>query len=177
MAITAEELRKGVSEYRKKKQENKITVEELRKGVAEYKKHRLIDTSKVDQAYIDSFVNDSNNFFTKKSGSDIYDKDTYTTAQDLASRAVVMGAWLRNNKKSNIPQETYTGLNDLINNLQTINSDFTKQWATADDYTKWYNDRAASLADYNTKLNYDLTVGKAEIDKLNNNVTAHWNSV
>jgi hypothetical protein len=170
--MTNEELKRSAEERRKKKGDSNLTNEELRERADRVRKYRSVDTSNVNQDYINSFVNDSKAFFSKGKGEDIYNKDTYTTAQDLSSRADVVGAWLYNNKK-NIPEQTYKGVNELIDALYTTNNDFTKQWATADDYTKWFNDRAASIEEYNNNLNYDLEGAKKSLDYFQSNLNGY----
>ena len=170
--MTNEELKRRAEERRKKKGDSNLTNEELMERADRVRKYRSVDTSNVNQDYINSFVNDSKAFFSKGKGEDIYNKDTYTTARDLSSRADMVGAWLYNNKK-NIPEETYKGVNELIDALHTTNNDFTKQWATADDYTKWFNDRAASIEEYNNNLNYDLEGAKKSLDYFQSNLNGY----
>lgn len=55
----------------------------------------------------------------------------------------------------------------------TADHEYWSQWATEEDYNKAY----AEYEDYQAKLNYDLEGAQAEIDRLQGEISSHWESI
>ena len=151
MGYTVSDLDEAIKK-RKKNQDKVYTVEDLDNVI----KYRRTDTSNVNQAYIDSFINDAKTFLTTAekdyggigwaNASSSYDS-TNTSWQDLNTRADTIDAWLYQNKK-NLDSETYKSLSDSIGSIRSSASsvldsfkgvrDYYSQWETEDDYNSWY---------------------------------------
>ena len=149
---------------RKKKEQNTTDATPKRGLIAELednKRYSSIDTSGVDQKYIDSFMNDANTFLGSAeeeygglgwaNASSSYEGRNATWS-DLNSRADIIEAWLYQNK-SNLGGETYTFLSDTLSNIRSSGSsvvssfkgasDYYAQWGSEDEYSKWYEDYQA----------------------------------
>jgi hypothetical protein len=157
MAITGNDLLKK-SKKTKTKEEGAISGEDL---VNRLKTYQSTDISGVDQAYIDSFIKDSNTFLTtaeKEYGgvgwgnaSSSYEGRN-TTWQDLNARADAIGAWLYKNR-SKLDSNVYTHLNESLYNFRSSGSsiidtfknavDHYAQFKSEDEYNKWYEDYKA----------------------------------
>ena len=152
----AERMRK-----KKKDEESSSTVTSARKAAEKVKAYQSVDTTGVDQSYIDSFITDANSFLTTAeddyggvgwgNASSVYDSRNSTWG-DLSSRADTINAWLWKNKGS-IDGEVYKSLSDSLSSfrgsgssiLDTFKSavDYYSQWDSEDEYNKWYEDYKA----------------------------------
>ena len=145
---------------RQKKKENTSEKNSENTGSAleryqERQRYRSMDTSGVDQKYIDSFIKDSNAFLTTAekdhsglgwgTASSAYESRS-TTWQDLTARADAIGAWLYQNRNS-LDQEAYTSLSTSLEDIRRGGSsvidafknsaDYYAQWNTEDAYNAW----------------------------------------
>jgi hypothetical protein len=126
-------------------------------GMAQYyqrQRYNSIDTSGVDQKYIDTFFDDASAFFTSAEkdygsvgwGNASSTFDSRNTAwQDLSARADTIGAYLYKNK-SYIDKEKYKELSKVLDEYRAGGSslldsfrermDYYSQWATEDEYNR-----------------------------------------
>ena len=133
--------------------QTKATYEELKKKAKQERFEE--DVKKVDDSYINLFVNTANSFLksaSEESGkvgwgnaSATYD-DRYNAYKDLDYRQRVISTWLDANK-ANIPEDSYKDMLGLIGSYNnSTNSvvrwfkdtkDFYSQWDTEEDYNFW----------------------------------------
>lgn len=114
-----------------------------------------IDTSGVDESYINTFVSDANSFLSSAekdygtvgwgNASSVYDGRS-STWQDLESRADTIEAWLYKNK-ANLDSEAYDNLSTAVSSYRSNASsivdafknakDYYSQWSTEDEYNTY----------------------------------------
>ncbi len=117
------------------------------------------DAKKVDDSYIDIFVNEANKF--RSSSQSEYEKISWSNASDVAAnrrkaqedldyRYNVISRWLENNR-SNLREDSYRSLSDLLdsysNDSKAILDSFDQ---AAKYYSQWETEE-----DYNTAVRYD----------------------
>jgi hypothetical protein len=132
--------------------------------------YNSIDTSGVDQKYIDTFFNDANNFLSSAekdfgsvgwgNASSSFDSRN-TSWGDLSTRADTIGAWLYKNK-GNIKEEDYNNLYKTLDDFRTSGSsvldsfgsarDYFAQWESEDAYNNWYAEEQRKEAEKNAVL-------------------------
>ena len=164
MAITGNDLLKKLrgetneDEKEKEKSSRKLSGEDL---LNRRKVIQTTDTSGVDQKYIDSFFTDANSFLTTAEkdygglgwGNAISSYDSRNTSwQDLNTRADTISAWLYKNR-NDLDSKAYDSLNKSLEDIRgggasVLDSfksavDYYSQWATEDEYNKWYEDYKA----------------------------------
>ena len=150
---TAREI---AEKMRKKKEEEGKTSKSAREVAEKIKRYNSLSTDNVDQKYIDTFVNDANTFLTTAekdfgglgwaNASSSYDSRN-SSWEDLRTRADTIGAWLYKNREG-INGEAYKSLNSYLDDFHSggssvLNSfksaaDYYSQWATEDEYNRWY---------------------------------------
>ena len=164
MAITGNDLLKKLrgetneDEKEKEKSSRKLSGEDL---LNRRKVIQTTDTSGVDQKYINSFFTDANTFLTTAekdygglgwgNATSSYDSRN-TSWQDLNTRADTISAWLYKNR-NDLDSKAYDSLNKSLEDIRgggasVLDSfksavDYYSQWATEDEYNKWYEDYKA----------------------------------
>ena len=134
-------------------------------------------SSNVDQAFIDSFINDTNAFYS--SANKDYESVSWGNASEMAAsrrktlsdldyRRNVISNWLENNK-TNLPQDSYQAMRDMLDSY----SKDTKSIASGfDEAAKFYAQFESEDAYQNHLAQqernkqyaaYDLEAGKKEI--------------
>ena len=119
------------------------------------KYYSQFDTSGVDEAYIDAFYNDWNNFSSSAekdygglgwgNASSSYDSRSRLW-NELSTRADTISAWAYKNR-SNLTDEGYANLTKDLNEIRGSGSnilksfqteaDYYSNWATEDEYNEW----------------------------------------
>lgn len=134
----------------------------------------------VDDGYINSFLNDSNDFIKRtqeslqgadwSSHSSLYDS-WKSKRDDLNSRADTIRSYLNINKSS-IGEEAYNGIMSYLSEYGKADGAAFKSWTDTKNYfSQWdtekdYNDAQAAWKDRTEKLDFDLDAGQAELDAL-----------
>ena len=148
MAITGKELLELVKEEKKKKNTSStttntssspITGAQLLEEAKKSKRYNSIDTSGVDDKYLDSFVTDANSFFSGVGDSSISYTDATSRLSDLSTRYDTLQAWLYKNK-SRLDEESYSSLAstlDAFNSNFTTIKDYYGKFETEEDYSKY----------------------------------------
>lgn len=149
-----------LNERKKKNQtsSNSTTKKGLIEELNERKKYQSIDTTGVDQKYIDSFMADVNSFLTTAdkdygglgwgNAASAYESRN-TSWQDLNTRADALGAWLYQNR-DRLSGDAYSSMNSALDSFRSDGaavidafksaSDYYSQWKTEDEYNTWYQD-------------------------------------
>ena len=125
---------------KKKKKEEESKSKTTSGGVADrYDRNQYyltLDTDSVDDNYINSFISDTNSFFSGVNDKSISYSAAKSTLGDLSSRYDTIQGWLYKNKR-NLNEEAYTSLSStfdgLKSNFDSIN-DFYSQWDSDESY-------------------------------------------
>lgn len=130
-----------------------------------YQRWNSLDTSSVDEKYINSFMSDANTFFSSfKDGNTPHYASATTSLKDLETRNDTIQGWLYKNK-NRLDEKSY---NELSNYIESFNSglgevkNYYSQWETEDDY----NNYLKGIEDYEAKKTYDVNAGKKELEEL-----------
>lgn len=143
----------------------------------EHQRYNSIDTTGVDQKYLDSFISDANAFLTTAekdygglgwgNAASVYEGKN-TSWQDLNTRADTIGAWLYKNR-DRIDDESYESIGKMLSDVRSGGSsvvdafkqsmDYYANWQTEDDYNTWY---AAEQKKEETKKN---ALGAADFEE------------
>jgi predicted nucleotidyltransferase len=151
---------KELYEERRKKQNSSNSTNSKKSAKELYeerRKYNSIDTSNVNEEYINSFISDAKKFLS--SAQEEYGKVGWSNAassyeninksySDLNTRYDTVKAWLYKNK-NNLDEKSY---NDLYKGLDSVGSgfsstidafsnakDYYSQWDTEEDYNEWYD--------------------------------------
>lgn len=160
--MCAFDVRKAYEEKRKKEEEEKKGTTssssasfDVAKRYEQYKYYDSLDTSGVNDEYINTFISDANNFFggAEKTyngmnwgnASSVYDS-TNNTWQELKKRKDVLDAWLYQNK-SRLTEDSYKNLSETLSSIDSSASsilggfenakNFYGQFETEDSYNQW----------------------------------------
>ena len=99
--------------------------------------YNSLDTSAVNESYINTFVSDANNFFKTSENDD----RAYSKWQDLSSRSETISAWLYKNR-NNLDSKTYEGIANAVKTFGEATSGYS-QYSSDEDYMKavsgWLN--------------------------------------
>ena len=135
-------------------------------GVAERyernKYYNTLDTGSVNEAYINSFVADSNSFFGSVSDGTASYSGAISTIGDLSTRLDTIDGWLYKNK-GRMDQKTYDSLYKSFGEMRSsINSvrGYYSQW----DSEEAYNQAVAQQKAYDEKKNADISALTKELD-------------
>ena len=170
--------------------QTKATYEELKKKAKQERFEE--DVKKVDDSYINLFVNTANSFLksaSEESGkvgwgnaSATYD-DRYNAYKDLDYRQRVISTWLDANKAS-IPEDSYKDMLGLIGSYNnSTNSvvrwfkdtkDFYSQWDTEEDYNFW-KDHSTQEGRQNWYADLQSKLDKLKADRAAEN--SSWSEV
>ena len=121
----------------------------------EWQRIRNLDTSGVDESYINTFVSDANSFLSSAekdygtigwaNASSVYDGKS-STWKALSDRADTIEAWLYKNK-ANLDSEAYDNLSSAVGTYRSNASsivdafknakDYYSQWSTEDEYNTY----------------------------------------
>ena len=161
-------------------EDEEVTREEKAKRYNELRNSSGLSYDQVDDNYINTFISDSNSFFSSAQGD--YEKvgwsnaastyeSRYKTWQNLNGRAASISNWLSTNK-SKLNKETYNNLSSAlksyyIDSAQSMTyfkraQDTMSQYKTEADYNKAVKENEERTA----KLNYDTTAGAAELRQM-----------
>ena len=128
------------NERNKKKDEEKTGGKSASGGVAErYERnqyYQTLDLDSVDENYINTFMSDTNNFFSGVNDKSISYGAAKSTLGDLSTRYDTIQGWLYKNK-NNLNEEAYTGLSSTFDGLKSQFDglkDYYSKWETEDDY-------------------------------------------
>ena len=149
------DVAKAYNEKKKKKDEKESNSSSTPFDVAErykkYKYYETLDTSSVNDDYINTFITDTNNFFsgaedTYKSigwgnASSVYDS-TNSTWQELQKRKDLVGAWLYKNK-SRLTEDSYKALNDTLNSIDSGATSLLEGLGSAKDFYSQFDSEDA----------------------------------
>ena len=131
------------NERNKKKDEEKTGGKSASGGVAErYERnqyYQTLDLDSVDENYINTFISDTNSFFSGVNQKAISYDVAKRTFGDLSTRYDTIQGWLYKNK-SKLNEEAYTGLSTTFDGLKSNFDglkDFYSQWDTQEDYDKF----------------------------------------
>jgi hypothetical protein len=156
-----EVLLMGVMDRYNEKKKKKDTEEEksTKSGVLDrYEKNKYyqtLDTTGVDENYVNAFISDANTFFKGIGGTDstISFNDARSTVEDLGTRYDTVRAWLYKNKDK-LGEKNYASYSDTFNSfgsgLDSIKN-YYSQWETEEDYNAWYDDYKAKQAILNSE--------------------------
>ena len=151
----------GVMDRYNEKKKKKDTEEEksTKSGVLDrYEKNKYyqtLDTTGVDENYVNAFISDANTFFKGIGGTDstISFNDARSTVEDLGTRYDTVRAWLYKNKDK-LGEKNYASYSDTFNSfgsgLDSIKN-YYSQWETEEDYNAWYEDYKAKQAILNSE--------------------------
>ena len=153
----------AMDRYYERQKKKKNTSDNTQNGSAldryyERQRYNSIDTTGVDQKYIDSFMNDANTFLGSAeeeygglgwaNASSSYEGRN-TTWQDLNTRADTINAWLYKNR-NNMDSEVYNNLSNSLSSFRSGGSsiidsfksasDFYGQFESEDAYNQWYEE-------------------------------------
>ena len=137
----------------------KSTFKELKEKASQ--KRYSEDVGKVDDTYINTFIDDANNYFTEsqkaleginwESATSTASRDTrYSRTQDLGYRANLINYYLENNK-DRFDNDTYTSLSKALSDYK---SGFSQLDDAFDQYGKYYS-QWDSDEEYQTAVRYD----------------------
>ena len=146
----------GMDRFYKRKKQSSTPVSTAGGGMDRYYKkqyYNSIDTSGVNDNYINTFVSDANSFLSG-AGSFSLDYDrAKSSLSDLGSRYDTLQAYFYKNRK-NFDDETYgnltSALGEFSSNFDSINK-FYSQFDSADSYNSWYENYKAKQAIINSE--------------------------
>ena len=176
--MSYDELKQKVRSYRQQNGEQpqsgerRKTYDELKEEVRQ--KRFQEDVSKVDQDYLNLFVDTANDFFSSAQSDigwdnavSVYQK-SQSTLKDLDYRRSVISSWLASNKDSLEP-DAYKSLSDSMSLFSSDSSKVMSYLSEAKDYYDKDKNLDAYLAyvDHQNKMGYDLDAGQKKIDDLN----------
>ena len=119
--------RERYADYKKKKTETESAgaTSNLRSRYEHYKRYGKLDTSGVNQDYIDAFQKDASAFLDGASKNTLSFDSVSGTASDLDTRYATIRSWLYKNK-NNLDKQSYTdfsgSLDSFKTNLDTLQS-------------------------------------------------------
>ena len=186
MAITGNDLLSKYEEYKKKKKSNtekeerpsskKITGDQLLEKYETHKRYSAMDTSGVDDNYINTFVSDANSFLSGAGNFSIDYDSAHRSLSDLGSRYDTLQAYFYKNRK-NFDDETYgnltSALGEFRNNFDSINK-FYSQFDSADSYNSWYENYKAQQAILNSEDFKEYSQIGASIENPSYNDATGW---
>ena len=137
--------------YKMKKeqeQQNNSVIPSSISGMSKYNKikyYNSLDVSGVNDAYINSFVTDTNSFLSSAKDFNVGYDSAIASLRDLNSRYDTIQAYLHKNR-NNFDDETYGNLTSAFgefgNSLGSINN-FYSQFDGVDSYVSWYKNYKA----------------------------------
>lgn len=155
--MCAFDVAKAYNERKKKEEKNSNSTKpfDVAEAYKQRKYYESLDTSGVNNEYVNSFISDSNNFFggvekTYNSigwdnASSVYDS-TNNTIKELKTRGDTINAWLYKNK-DRLDEDTYNNLSkslsDIYSGYDSVvgsfdnTKQFYSQFETKDDYNQW----------------------------------------
>ena len=151
----------GVMDRYNEKKKKKDTEEEksTKSGVLDrYEKnqyYQTLDTTGVDENYVNAFISDANTFFKGIGGTEstISFNDARSAVEDLGTRYDTVRAWLYNNRDK-LGEKNYASYANTFDSfgsgLDSIKN-YYSQWETEDDYNAWYDDYKAKQAILNAE--------------------------
>ena len=150
----------------KKKKEEKVPDSKTTPmGVAErYKLYQSSDVGSVDDNYINTFISDTNDFFSSLSKGSVSYNDATSKLEDLSSRYDSIQGWLYQNK-SRFDEKSYKDLSSTFDGLKVDFDgvkDLYSKWETAEDYEK----DVAAAKDYEAKSTADINSLSKEIEEM-----------
>ncbi|MBR5594010.1 MAG: hypothetical protein IKW46_08060, partial [Bacteroidaceae bacterium] len=129
--------------FYKRKKQSSTPVSTAGGGMDRYYKkqyYNSLDTSGVDDNYINTFVSDANSFLSGAGNFSIDYDSAHRSLSDLGSRYDTLQAYFYKNRK-NFDDETYGNLTSALgefgSNFDSINK-FYSQFDSADSYNSWY---------------------------------------
>lgn len=159
----------------------KVTGADILAGANEIWNYRTIDTSGVNEDYINSFISDANNFFKGAeetynsvgwgNASSVYDS-TNSAWKEIQNRGTTIKAWLYKNK-SRLNEDSYKSLTDTLSSIDSNAnwviedfenaSKFYSSFETEDAYNDWkanedWKKEFMSKEDFEEKSQYQSTV-------------------
>ena len=171
------------NERKKKKNEENTGGKSASGGVADrYERnqyYQTLDTDSVNEEYINTFISDSNRFFSGINDGSVSYSGATSTVGDLGTRLDTIQGWLYKNRKS-LDEKTYNDLSSTFDQLSgSISSarDYYSQWDSEDAYNAWYS-KESFIKEYladpekaTTTLDYDddwvkEAQNRAEISKI-----------
>ena len=141
MAVTVQEIRDSYEKYkiRKTASDEKggvVTAKDIRDSYELYKRYNDVDTSYVNDAYVNTFLSDANGFLGGKT-----ERDSYSKWKDLTSRADTISGWLYQNRKT-LDADIYDRISGAVSTFTDATKGFSS-YETEDDYLRaiggWLN--------------------------------------
>ena len=141
MAVTVQEIRDSYEKYkiRKTASDEKggvVTAKDIRDSYELYKRYNDVDTSYVNDAYVNTFLSDANGFLGGKT-----ERDSYSKWKDLTSRADTISGWLYHNRKT-LDADIYDRISGAVSTFTDATKGFSS-YETEDDYLRaiggWLN--------------------------------------
>ena len=146
--------------YKRKKEKQGTSVSSSSGGMDRYYKkqyYNSIDTSGVDDKYLNSFVSDVNSFIGDYDGYKLSYGDVNTRLSDFTTRYDTIQAWLYQNR-SNLAEDSYNSLSDALQSVKGVLD------TASNRHSEWGSEEAYN--DYAGKIGFDLDAGWSEIEEL-----------
>ena len=127
----------NAAERYKKKKKNNTDTSTSYNAAERYKQHKQYentDTNSVNKNYINSFLTDAGNFL----GNAKVEENSYSTWQDLSSRANTIKAWSWKNR-DNLEKESYKSLNDSLSAFDSA-AEYWNQFKTPEEYNEFWKE-------------------------------------
>lgn len=124
-------------------------------------------SKKVDDEYINSFVNDANSLFGKQA----FEKDDYNTWSQLDQRATNIKNWVKINK-SKLNGDSYKAVIDYLDAYDQASKRYS-QWETEDDYNEYLKGQEQRTQ----MLSYDTEKGASDLSNLDRQIAAIENTL
>ena len=169
----------GMDRFYKRKKQSSTPVSTAGGGMDRYYKkqyYNSLDTSGVDDNYINTFVSDANSFLSGAGNFSIDYDSAHRSLSDLGSRYDTLQAYFYKNRK-NFDDETYgnltSALGEFRNNFDSINK-FYSQFDSADSYNSWYENYKAQQAIINSEDFKEYSQIGASIENPSYNDATGW---
>ena len=132
----------------------------VKERYAQRVKYNTTSYDDVDENYVKSFINDSNNLFSRTS----YEDDGYSSWSKLNERADRVKGWVNQNKDK-MTDGQYKSINDYLSAYDNASKQYS-QFADNDSYTKYLS----GVREREGMLSFDLETGKSDIESLESQI-------
>ena len=161
---------------RKKEKQSNSVVSSASGGMDRYNKnqyYRSLDTSGVNDDYINTFASDANSFFSGVGDGNVSYTDATSILSDLNTRYDIVNAWLYQNK-SKLSGDSYKGFSESLNafksGLDSVKGFYSK-FESEEDYNNytmgWLSDEAEYNVDVTARRQDKYQDNIARIEEIN----------
>ena len=166
--------KKGSFDVRKASEQKSLYKNPVGFDVATEVKYKNVDTSDVDEKYVNSFLTDAFGYITAENPY----HDKYTDFQRLQGQTQKISAWAYRNNR-NLDPSTYDAILNTVDLLE--NNDPMRQFQSAEDYDSFFQDWKSYYNEFgHLKDRYDFDdlsqyKSTAKVDEDGNVVKPHYN--